>query len=161
MPDLGTILISDGRTVYESYDSGESYSEFRQQDTGRLLAMLPTSVDEITGSVVYRHPIAMSIGSPIVDYIFPVGLAQGLGTYQVIGRETVIGRQTWIVALQQESEPGQNTAVAKYWIDEDLGIIIKADVYSTNPDQSGNLFEEMAFQWIEVNPKIPDETFIP
>lgn len=161
MPNSSTILISTGQTVYESYDNGESYTQFQQQDAGRILEMLPAGVDEIDSGYVYRHPIALSIGSPIVDYIYPVGMAQGMGTYQVMGQEIVIGRETWVVTFQLENPSGQITIDAKYWVDQELGIILKAEVYSSDPDRLGELSEEMVFQRIEVNPEIPDETFVP
>ncbi len=50
---------------------------------------------------------------------------------------------------------------AKFWVDQELGLILKAEVYSTDVNMLGKLIEETMFQRIEINPAIPDDIFSP
>ena len=155
MPNSETVLIVNESGVFESYDGGRSFSETHHQDTEAMLAMLPGSLAEIEQDTVYRHPLAMWVASPVIDYIFPTGLAQR-SEYEFGGKESVIGRETWVLTFYGSDNGETRLPLAKYWVDKELGITLKAEVQGSN-----GLSEEMVFITMEVNPVIPEETFVP
>ena len=158
LPTLGFMWINTSQTIYEINNNELTYFKFTQPDIERELSLLPTTLDGVVKGDIYRHPVAMSTSSPIADYIFPVGLAQRQGEYKILGEETVAGRKTWVITFVLKSG-GEVSISSKYWVDQELGNILKAEVYST--ERLGQLSEEMLFQWIEIDAEIPEDAFAP
>lgn len=160
MPSDGVVWASNGDSIFEIDGNELTYFRFDQPDIDKAISMLPTNLGA-TSDEIYRYPLAMWIPSPIADYIYPTGLAQREGDYELINEETILDRKAWIISYQLKNEMGDVTMSAKYWVDQEFGFILRAEVYSTDPNTLGKLIEETVFQRIEVNPAIPDGTFSP
>lgn len=161
MSSEGITWISNGNDIYEIDDNDLSYVMLKQPDTERLITDLPSDVSSIQQNEIYRYPLAMWALSPVADYIYPTGLAQRTGDYTILGEDTLLNRKVWILGYQLTNDLGDITISAKYWVDQGTGIILRAQVYSTEKETFGKLSEETAFQWIKINPTIVSETFAP
>lgn len=99
--------------------------------------------------------------SPIADYIFPTGLAQRHGEYSILGEEEVMGRRVWKVEYKFSNDQGQLTMHALYWIDQDLALILRSEIFSTDEASTNDLYELTEFVHLEIDTNIPDDAFIP
>ncbi len=158
MPSTGSLWISNGKNIFEINENDLTYIKLDQPDIEGAISSLPTNLDD-TQNEITRYPLAMWTISPIADYIYPTGLAQRAGEYKLLKEDILLGRKVWEISYQLESDLGEITMNAKYWVDQELGVILKAEVYSTEADTVGKVIEETVFQRIEINPEIPDGTF--
>ena len=102
---------------------------------------------------IYTHPLSGSIVSPIRDMIFPPGLAQREGVYEIIGRETFAARET--VLLDWSYTPG---AVAdRFWVDAATGVILRWQNFGKGGLQGLNT--EMFITKIEYDLQFPESIF--
>jgi hypothetical protein len=143
-----TEWIGNGVTVYEIDRNARVYRESRQNDVTLGLERLPADIGAINGEVIFRHPLAMMIPSPVMDYIFPAGLAQREGEYTHIGEDTIVERSAWMIDYLRRNDQGEITMKARYWVDQKTGIILQAFTYSTDPEYFGKLIEKTSFSSI-------------
>lgn len=108
----------------------------------------------IVTDTITPYPLAGLLGTPLSDLVFPTGLAQRGGEFQVIGKEEVAGR-TAIVALWS-FQPG-GPVVDRMWIDAKTGIILRWINYS----KPGGSFisSEMYFSGLQTGLELPDHAF--
>lgn len=151
----------DGNTIYEINNRDKTYTATTQPDPTRVLSMIPTDLDEVDRETVYRHPLAMIIPSPAIDYVYPVGLAQRPGEYNLVGEESIAERKAWVIDFQNQNELGEVTMMARYWIDQQTGVILQANVFSTDPESFGDLIEITTFTSIEFDQPLELDSFTP
>lgn len=151
----------DGREIYEINPRDNTYVAIPQPDPTRILGRLPQSLGDVIKGTIYRHPLAMVIPSPAIDYVFPVGLAQRPGEYQLGGEANVSGRKAWIIEYQNQNDSGVITMMARYWVDQQTGVILRANVFSTNPEGFGRLIEVSTFTGVEFDQSIDAARFTP
>lgn len=152
---------ANGSTINNINRENLSYQEVTQQDFAKELTLIPTDIGSIDKEIIYRHPMASIIPSPIGDYIFPTGLAQRQGIYEISGEEVIIGRPTWIVDFSKQNDNNEITMKARYWVDQSTGVILQAHVFSTNPKTFGDLLESASFQNVEFDQSIQESDFYP
>jgi outer membrane lipoprotein-sorting protein len=156
-----TEWIGDGVTVYEIDRKAGGYRESRQNDGTKSLERLPADIGTINGEVIFRHPLAMMIPSPVMDYIFPTGLAQREGEYTLIGEDTIVDRSAWIMDYLRRDDQGEVTMKARYWVDQKTGIILQAFTYSTEPEYFGELIEKTFFSSLNFDQQVQSDEFTP
>lgn len=72
------------------------------------------------------HPMALLIPSKLAQYVFPTELAQQTGDWVIEGEDTVANRATLIVSVSYTDNQGQPAGQARYWVDAQTGVILKA-----------------------------------
>ncbi|MCL4869542.1 MAG: hypothetical protein KJ063_11275 [Anaerolineae bacterium] len=115
---------------------------------------LPRDVASINTQVIYRHPIAGALTTPVSDYLYPVGFAQRANGFALKGEDEIAGRSTWIVEWI-ESEPASLKQL--FWVDQEMGIILKALWYIG--EDLDKLYSETIFTQIVFNDPIPVSVF--
>jgi len=116
-----TSWISDGEFIYDIDLEKDTYTKNLLPQFATDLSMLPSNVKETNSELIYLHPLTLLTPSPVAEYIFPHGFAQGKeGTvYKVVGQDEVSGRRTWVVSMETPF-----TSVTA-WIDMERGVILK------------------------------------
>lgn len=122
-----TTFVSDGKTaLHVMWDSG-TYITQPTDHFMKNLSALPASLSQVEISdgfpVIKRHPMAELSPDPLVDYLFPVGLAQRQGIYKVTGTEEISGRTTTVVEYFWSEK--DVLPAARYWVDDATGIILQ------------------------------------
>ena len=80
--------------------------------------------EEITDTI-YGYPLAGMFGYPAAEMIFPTGLAQRQGTYELIGEDNVVGRAALIV----DWTPQPTGLIAdRFRIDALTGVLLRHQV---------------------------------
>jgi hypothetical protein len=151
----------DGNIIYEINNRDKTYTATTQPDPTRVLSMIPIDLEEVDRETVYRHPLAMIIPSPAIDYVYPVGLAQRPGEYNLAGEESIAERKAWVIDYKNQNELGEVTMMARYWIDQQTGLILQANVFSTDPESFGDLIEITTFTSIAFDQPLELESFTP
>lgn len=139
------LTVSDGQQVRS--DTGE---------TGPLPADIATPFVPPPGpsDTITLHPLGMALGLPLVgDLLFPVGVAQRSGTYQVSGQDTVAGRTAQIIDWSYVT--GQVND--RLWIDRETGVVLRQVNFGKSA--ADRPLSEVRFTHIEYNLAIPPETF--
>jgi hypothetical protein len=119
------VWISDGFKAYNLNPANKTYSEEVLPKFTQDFSILPKTLDQVkTNSinnyhVIYNNPFALVIPVPIREYLYPEWFAQGTGNYDLVGTDSVAGRNVWVVSCITE------TSIAKAWIDQGTGIILK------------------------------------
>jgi hypothetical protein len=86
---------SDGVHVLE-IDARQS-PPVRQEGQLPPFVRAPYDPPRVLSDTITGYPLAGSIGAPLIELVFPSGLAQRLGDYRVAGVDTVAGRAALIV----------------------------------------------------------------
>lgn len=156
-----------GETMYDA-DIGRAIftrmplpSTFVERD----LNLLPTSLQAVHENntegvpIVYPHPIASIISSPLSELVFPTGLAQRRGEYTLVEETEILGRPVWGVNWQKADDSGQVILRERLWIDQQTGIVLKIERFS----DSGFEFirEEIYFDHIVLDAPIATEKISP
>lgn len=129
---------------------GEDEEAQRRIDYGRQL--LPATLDEIQPLTVYPHPLS-SMGLGFAgDNIFPTGLAQRGGHFELVAEETILERATWVVDWYDTRNGDERRN--RYWIDQETGLILKSWGYGL-----GEKSEEIEFLSLVFDEPLPDGTF--
>jgi hypothetical protein len=116
--------------------------------------MYPQNINAINTNVVYRHPIAMRVSSPVANYIYPTGFAQRANGFSLLGEETIAGRETWLVEWVDEAPSSLRQL---FWVDSQTGMILKTmSYYGKNLDR---LVEETVFTKVVFDEPISHEVF--
>ncbi|TDA63505.1 MAG: hypothetical protein D9V45_14005 [Chloroflexi bacterium] len=151
-------FISDGVTAMQvMWDAGtyvvQSTEHFMQD-----LTALPTSASQIETRdgfpVIKRHPIAMLSPDPLVDFLFPVGLAQRQGIYEVVGADEISGRKTTVVEYFWAAD--DVLPAARYWVDDEIGIILQ--VHNLDQEKPDRVLGEITLTTLSIDQ--PIEPFI-
>lgn len=116
------------------------------------ILLLPSTLDEVKALTIYLHPLsAMGVGFA-GDYIFPTGLAQRGGRYELVANETLLERAVWVVDWHDARNGNERRN--RFWIDKETGLILKSLGYA-----AGDKFEEFEFISLVLDEPIPDEAF--
>ncbi len=151
-------FISDGATAMQvMWDAGtyvvQSTEHFMQD-----LTALPASAAQVETRdgfpVIKRHPIAMFSPDPLVDFLFPVGLAQRQGIYKVVGADEVSSRKTTVVEYFWAAD--DVLPAARYWVDDEIGIILQ--VHNLDQEKPDRVLGEITLTTLSVDQ--PIEPFI-
>jgi hypothetical protein len=156
-----TEWLGDGSKIFEIDRHSKTYRESTQKDVVHDLERIPVEVGAIDPEKIFRHPMAMMIPSPVVDYIFPTGLAQRQGVYTIIGEETIAQRKAWMIDYLNQTDQNEVTMKARYWVDQETGVILQAFTYSTEPESFGKLIESTSFSSIGFDQPVESAEFIP
>ncbi len=156
-----TEWIGDGATIFEIDRLGKTYQEYKQEDVTSGFDRLPADVASIDKNIIFRHPMAMIIPSPVADYIFPTGLAQRQGEYSFVGEAVIANRNAWVVDYLKLNDNNDATMKARYWVDSKTGVILQAYTYSTEPDSFGTLIESTSFSSISFDLPVQNDEFTP
>ncbi len=150
---------ANGTIIDEVDESTKIMQEYSQQDFSKALELVPLESDMVDKESIVRHPMAMILPSSAADYIYSTGLAQRDGTYELIGEEQMIDRRVWILDFSKQNDQNEITMKARYWVDQDTGVILKANVFSTDPATYGALIESVSFTNIEFDIHIQESDF--
>jgi hypothetical protein len=123
--------------------------EYPQPEFSKALELAPLESEWVDKESVVRHPMAMILPSPAADYIYSTGLAQRDGAYEMICEEQMIDRRVWVLDFSKQNDQNEITMKARYWVDQNTGVILKANVFSTDPATFGALIESVSFINIE------------
>lgn len=145
-----TTWISDGEYIYEEKPQQRTYSQSLLPAFSHDTEFLPSNLSETSTEFIYLHPMALLTPSPISEFIFPHGFAQGNAdtVYKLVGEGKVAGRDAWIMTMTIRA----NSVMA--WVDKETGVILKY-----NQEINGNLFEEFELVSVEFNSILPANTF--
>ena len=141
-PDL--LWVSDGKRIRDF--TGETYD-------------LPPAVLEgfnpplNFSDTIQPHPMAGTMGGPLMDMLFPAGLAQRGGEYRLAGRESLASRQALV--LEWSYTPGELTD--RFWVDAETGIILRWQNYGKQRQDAP--LSDIYFNIIQYDPQFAPETF--
>lgn len=155
----GFTWLADGGSIYQISHADSTYAIWEQPETSRLLSAVPSLIGD--GLEIHRHPMAMLAISPIADYIFSTGLAQRTGEYTLVEETELLGRKVWVLEYKLANERGEVTFHARYWVDQELALILRSEVYSTEASTLGQIFELTEFLSLDINPEISNDVFLP
>jgi len=152
------LWVSDGESVHEQDAIKGNYSEYALPLFAQSLAGSgPQSAPQDGVRVIYRHPIAMVLPSPLADYIYPTGLMQREGKVTVVGTDEVAGRKTISIMWENADADGAVISKAQYWVDSRTGMILKAIVYGgVNGEE---IFEETTFTSVSYDGPVSAKLF--
>lgn len=142
-------LLSDGSQI-KQYDLESGIVE--ELDFLPILTE-PYAPPPKDSGIIYPHPLAGSLLTPIADLLFPSALAQREGNYSVVGSETIAERETLLV----DWNPAGGPVVDRLWIDPVTGMILKRQNYGK--DGSGSMQTDDTVSRIVYNPNISPEIF--
>jgi len=151
----------------EVYESNEETGESTQKtlpafvSNGDGLAVLPEQTEEFRinedgTQTIFRHPFGMLMPTPIADYLFPVGLAQRSGLYEILGQDSILNRDVWVVDYSW-SQGGGGIIRQRFWIDTATGIILKAISYADI--EAKQIIEETIMTSLTLNTSLTDKVF--
>jgi hypothetical protein len=156
-------IVNNGEVYESNEETGESTQKMLPAfvSNGDGLSILPEQTEGILiyedgTQTIFRHPFGMLMPSPIADYIFPVGLAQRSGSYEVWGRDSIINRDVWVVDYSRSQE-GPGIIRQRFWIDTATGIILKAVSYADLDAEQ--IIEETIVTSLTLNPSLTEKVF--
>jgi hypothetical protein len=139
-----TMWVSDGNYYRENNNSAQLLPDFSQS---------PFSPPVTFSDTIYPHPLDGMIGTPFGAMLFPAGLAQRAGFYNIVGEETIVGRRAVTVEWGRE----EGVIVDRFWIDTQTGIILRWLNFSKPGGQA--IYSEMYVNSILINPNLPEQAF--
>jgi hypothetical protein len=142
MPE--TMWISDGNFYAENDNPAQSMPDFSQTTFSPPITFSDT---------VYTHPLDGMIGTPFTAMVFPNGLAQRPGSYNIVGDETLVGRRTVIMEWSRE----EGVLIDRFWIDAQTGVILRWLNFSKPGGQA--ISSEMYVTSILIDPNLPEQAF--
>lgn len=147
-------FVSDGKTAMQVMWGSGTYVVQSAEHFMQDLAALPASAAQVETRdgfpVIKRHPLAMLSPDPLVDYLFPVGLAQRQGIYKVVGADEISGRKTTVVEYFWAAD--DVLPAARYWVDDEIGIIIQ--VHNLDPEKPDRVLGELIITALSVDQPI-------
>lgn len=155
--DKGALLytwISDGANTYlVDHQHGDAVTTEVIPAYVNDLSLLPTTLDSISSQAVYPHPFSMIMPVPFIYELFPVGLAQRSGKYELLYEMEWNGRKTWQVRFSGEVAGAYELLT----VDQQTGIILASAIYS--PDDKSGANELMEFTSFVVDGSVNEEKF--
>jgi hypothetical protein len=139
-----TVWISDGRYYAENNDPAQPMPDFSQAVFTPPVAFSDT---------IYTYPLDGMIGTPFTAMVFPNGLAQRPGFYNIVGEEMSVGRPAVILEWSREEE----VVIDRFWIDAQTGVILRWLNFSKPGGQAIN--SEMSVTSILIDPNLPEQAF--
>ncbi len=136
--------MSDGKTITDSTGDRSDLPP---------AALEPFNPPTTLSDTVYTHPLAGSLGTPVSDLIFPAGLAQRGGQYNLTGKEIIAGREADVVEWSRE----EGTLIDRFWVDRATGIILRQQNYG-KPAGESPIWDIQATH-IAVDPLFTDNVF--
>lgn len=149
----GTWLYYDG-SISEADASGRVTSSSSFSIPQERWDIVPTSLGDVIGMRSVSHPLRAVMPVPSAEYLYPVGLAQRGGHFELLGTEEIAGRATLYVEWTHSTP---NTLRQLLWIDEETGIVLKSKGYVGN--ELNILYEEFETTSIQVNPSLTPADF--
>lgn len=149
--DPDYFFVSDG-TLFLDADLRAGTIQEGDVAPGILEPFLPP--EELTGAII-SHPLAEMIGYPAGPMIFPVGLAQRQGTYELIGEDTVAGRAALI--LDFTPRPA-GLIFERLSLDALTGLLLRQQVLTKTADGEQMLSDLYVFP-IKYDPAFPAGLF--
>ncbi|MDD5369621.1 MAG: hypothetical protein PHQ40_11080 [Anaerolineaceae bacterium] len=140
----------------------KSYRQETQRNFQKILDRLPSDLSKVKmedngGPVIVRHPMAQYGQDPLLDYLFPTGLAQRNGDYKLVGNEKLLNRDVFVVDFAFTNSDGQT--IARYWVDQETGVILQVNNFSA--ERKGELLDEVKLTAFQVNDPIESLIKIP
>lgn len=149
-----TSFISDGTTAMQVMWSTGTYLVQSTEHFMQGLTALPASAAQVETRdgfpVIKRHPLAMLSPDPLVDFLFPVGLAQRQGIYKVVGADEISGRKTTVVEYFWAAD--DVLPAARYWVDDEIGIILQ--VHNLDQEKPDGVLGEIIITSLSVDQPI-------
>jgi hypothetical protein len=103
---------------------------------------------------VTLHPLGMSLGYPLIgDVLFPVGLAQRSGHFQVTGQDTIAGRSATIIDWSYVA----GTVNDRLWVDNLTGIVLRQQTFGKSGSNTPET--EVIIQMIQLDVPVEDKIF--
>lgn len=145
-PDQGltSSRISDGSSMLDS--------EGNRSDVPAFL-FEPFNPPNYPSDTVYPHPLSGYLGTSVSDLVFPAGLAQRGGEYQITGVEMIAGREAQVVEWSRS--PG--TVTDRFWVDKQTGVVLRQQNYGKQ--QNISPLSDIQAVYIKFDENIPSETF--
>lgn len=143
--------VSNGEFILMSQSELEIYSQSPYIQQSFLFP--PTILPDISDAdnPIIPHPVDGMLPSPLTEILFPAAIAQsmaldiGLGNVTIQENSVVAGRPAYVIQWIQV--PG---AKQKFWIDTELGVILKREIYQDNGQR---LIERLEITKISFNQK--------
>jgi len=140
----GTMWISDGEYYAENDNAAQSMPDFSQTTFSPPITFSDT---------IYTHPLDGMIGTPFTAMVFPNGLAQRPGFYNIVGEDPIIGRRAVILEWSRE----EGVVIDRFWIDAQTGVVLRWLNFSKPGGQA--VSSEMFATSILIDPNLPDQAF--
>ncbi|MCJ7708624.1 MAG: hypothetical protein MUO38_13540, partial [Anaerolineales bacterium] len=115
--DPNRVWVSDGTRTLEADLEAGSPSEGEVPESVRQPFIPPDTLSD----TIYFFPLAGMLGTPLSDAIFPTGLAQRVGIYQVIEMEAVADRPALVVDWTAPT----GLVADRFRIDVQTGVILR------------------------------------
>jgi hypothetical protein len=148
--------VSDGANMYQQDTLKHTYQVSKFPVPVSSLEAWPKSEPPDDGPAIFRHPIAMLMESQLSDYIYSVGLVQ-LGEITLEGEDEIAGRKTVIVLWERKDAQGNLMNRARYWVDTQTGVVLKALDYAG--DGLAEIAEETVVTRVSLDQPLAPETF--
>jgi hypothetical protein len=107
----------------------------------------------IAPDTINGYPLAGVMGGPLMDMLFPTGLAQRGGYYTFIGKEAIAGRQAYLVEWRYMPD----TPTDRLWVDAQTGVVLRQQNYGKSGSQTP--VSDIFVTRIEFDSDIPPEVF--
>jgi len=138
------LLLSDGKTILDNEGN-------RSELPAEVLA--PYTPPALPADAARPHPLAQLLGTPVMELVFPTGLAQRAGEYRVTGQETFAGRPA--IVVEWGETPG--TLTDRLWVDEQSGIVLRRQNYAK--DDSATPLTDVQATLFAVDREVPQGLF--
>lgn len=121
------LYVLDGKTLWRTQTDLRIYTSQPYWDDG---VHPPDTLQAINSpeNPIVAHPLEGQFGSPLVELLFPMGIAQSMyldvNNVSILKADEVAGRQT--IVLQWSPYPAKNL----FWVDVLTGSILKREYYS-------------------------------
>jgi len=143
------LMVSDGSAIsrWDLAAGQEEVSSISEFDRA------PYNPARSVSDTVTSHPMAMSLGTPLNDALFPSSLAQRGGEYHPVRPESAAGREALVVDWYRV--PDQR--VDRFWLDTKTGIVLRWQNFSK---AGGERIEtEISIQSIVYDVEFPPDAF--
>jgi len=115
--DPNRVWVSDGTRTLEADLEAGSTSEGEVPESVHQLFIPPDALSD----TIYLFPLAGMLGTPLSDAIFPTGLAQRVGIYQVVEVDAVADRPALVVDWTAPT----GLVADRFRIDIQTGVILR------------------------------------
>jgi hypothetical protein len=142
--EISALRISDGKSMLDDEGNRSEVPAFLFE---------PFNPPNYPSDTVYPHPLAGYLATPVSDLIFPAGLAQRGGEYQITGSEIIAGRESQVVEWSRS--PGVVTD--RLWVDKITGVVLRQQNYGKQ--QSISPISDIQASFIKFDGEIQANTF--
>ena len=139
-----TTWVSDGKYYSDSNGPAQPMPDYSQTNFTPPITFSDT---------IYTHPLDGMFGTPFSAMIFPTGIAQRQGSYDIVGEEILVGRRTVII----EWSRGTGVVIDRLWVDAQTGVVLRWLNFSKPGGQA--ISSEMYVNAILIDPSLPEQAF--